>query len=59
MAFFCRLLLMLLLSSCVRFLADDFGTTTDDDEQTLQSLAQTFPLRIRRYGPWLTLIDVQ
>ena len=26
------LLLMLLLSSCVRFLADDFGTTTDDDE---------------------------
>lgn len=31
----------------------------DDAEQTLQSLAQTFPLRIRRYGPWLTLIDVQ
>ena len=31
----------------------------DNAEQTLQSLAQTFPLRIRRYGPWLTLIDVQ
>jgi transmembrane sensor len=31
----------------------------DDTEQTLQSLAQTFPLHIRRYGPWLTLIDVR
>ncbi|MGF6095101.1 FecR family protein [Pseudomonas sp. 18175] len=31
----------------------------DDAERTLQSLAQTFPLRIRHYGPWLTLIDVR
>jgi len=31
----------------------------DDAEHTLQSLAQTFPLRIRSFGPWLTLIDVQ
>lgn len=31
----------------------------DDPEQTLESLAQTFPLRISHYGPWLTLIDVR
>lgn len=31
----------------------------DDPAQTLESLAQTFPLRISHYGPWLTLIDVR
>lgn len=31
----------------------------DDAERTLQSLAQTFPLRIQHYGPLLTLIDVR
>ncbi|MCS3420122.1 transmembrane sensor [Pseudomonas sp. BIGb0450] len=31
----------------------------DDPEQTLQSLAQTFPLHISRYGSWLTLIDLR
>ena len=31
----------------------------DDPEQTLESLAQTFPLRISHYGPWLTLIDMR
>ncbi|WP_249676122.1 FecR family protein [Pseudomonas abieticivorans] len=29
----------------------------DDSARTLQSLADTFPISVRRYGPWLTLID--
>lgn len=31
----------------------------DDSEQTLRSLGETMPIRISRYGPWLTLIDVR
>ncbi|BBT18589.1 membrane protein [Metapseudomonas otitidis] len=29
----------------------------DDSERTLAALAETLPIRIERYGPWLTLID--
>ncbi|MFJ4371706.1 FecR domain-containing protein [Pseudomonas japonica] len=29
----------------------------DDSERTLAALAETQPIRIKRFGPWLTLID--
>ena len=29
----------------------------DDSDNTLKTLAQTLPIEISRYGPWLTLID--
>lgn len=29
----------------------------DDSERTLAALAETLPIRVRHYGPWLTLID--
>lgn len=29
----------------------------DDSERTLAALAETLPVRIQRYGPWLTLIE--
>ncbi|BCG26685.1 membrane protein [Pseudomonas tohonis] len=29
----------------------------DDSGAALQSLAETMPVRVRRFGPWLTLID--
>lgn len=29
----------------------------DDSERALQALAEVLPLRVERYGPWLTLID--
>lgn len=29
----------------------------DDSERTLAALAETQPIRIRRFGPWLTLIE--
>ncbi|WP_133079702.1 FecR domain-containing protein [Pseudomonas sp. ML2-2023-3] len=30
----------------------------DNTAQTLSALAQTLPIKVTRYGPWLTLIDV-
>ena len=30
----------------------------DDTSQTLSALAQTLPITVTRYGPWLTVIDV-
>ena len=29
----------------------------DDSERTLAALAETLPIRVERYGSWLTLID--
>lgn len=29
----------------------------DDPDRALQALGETLPIRVRRYGPWLTLID--
>lgn len=29
----------------------------DDSERTLAALADTLPIRVKRYGPWLTLIE--
>lgn len=31
----------------------------DNTAHTLNTLAQTLPIKITRYGPWLTLIDVR
>ena len=31
----------------------------DNTPQTLSALAQTLPIKVTRYGPWLTLIDVR
>lgn len=31
----------------------------DDTDRALDSLAQTLPLRVSRYGPWLTVVDVR
>ncbi|MCY1356455.1 Protein FecR [compost metagenome] len=37
-----------------------FGVfSLDDSERTLQALAETLPIRVRRYGPWLTLVEVR
>ena len=37
-----------------------FGVfSLDDTPQTLSTLAQTLPIKVTRYGPWLTLIDVR
>ncbi|MDT4829116.1 hypothetical protein FQZ97_625300 [compost metagenome] len=29
----------------------------DDPERALTALAETLPIRVSHYGPWLTLID--
>ena len=31
----------------------------DDSERTLAALAETLPIRIKHYGPWLTLIEAR
>ncbi|MFV3291060.1 FecR domain-containing protein [Pseudomonas sp. NY11955] len=31
----------------------------DDSERTLAALEETMPIRVERYGPWLTLIDAR
>jgi transmembrane sensor len=31
----------------------------DDSERTLMALAQTLPIRVEHYGPWLTLIEAR
>ena len=31
----------------------------DNTAQTLNTLAQTLPIKVTRYGPWLTLIEVR
>ncbi|PWB32415.1 iron dicitrate transport regulator FecR [Pseudomonas sp. SDI] len=31
----------------------------DDSARTLQSLAETLPIRVERFGPWLTRIDLK
>lgn len=30
----------------------------DDPRRTLQAMAETLPIRVQRYGPWLTVVDV-
>lgn len=29
----------------------------DDPRRTLQAMAETLPIRVQRYGPWLTVVD--
>lgn len=31
----------------------------DDSERTLAALAETLPIRVERYGPWLTLVEAR
>lgn len=31
----------------------------DDSDRTLAALAETLPIRVKRYGPWLTLIEAR